>query len=307
MTYGTYYQISRKHSQRYLDEFTLRFNTREHKAEERFDLVLLATVFSGIGAFEQALNKLNIKHQILFACDNDRFVNEKARLNCLLKSKLYAELAKEKMEEYRKLTVEDYNKDKNENPLIVFEIKDKGKDLKKALGVQAQWSTLKEKWARKELVRLFSSANKELRKAGLESGVERFGEFCNLLFLKLLSEEEEKREKLGQSRIEFQVIYDKDIFSSLKIENHTILETIISRLNDLSLTTVNFDTLGETFEYFLKAYLANQKKDLGQYFTPRHLVNFLVELANPRLGEEIYDPFCGTGGILIQAYKHAKT
>ncbi|MCE8164137.1 MAG: IS1595 family transposase [Candidatus Moeniiplasma glomeromycotorum] len=44
MTYGTYYQISRKHSQKYLDEFTLRFNTREHKAEERFDLVLLSSV-----------------------------------------------------------------------------------------------------------------------------------------------------------------------------------------------------------------------------------------------------------------------
>ena len=188
--------------------------------------------------------------------------------------------------------------------------------------------------SREELVRLFASANKELRKAGLESGIERFGEFCNLLFLKLLSEEEEKREKLGQLRIgeearwsslkgkrgkellkhinntvlkEFQSVYDKDIFSSLKIENHTILETIVNRLNYLSLTTANSDTLGETFEYFLKAYLANQKKDLGQYFTPRHLVNFLVELANPRLGEEIYDPFCGTGGILIQAYRHVKT
>jgi len=43
-TIRTYIHISRKHSQRYLDEFTLRFNTREYKTEERFDLVLLASV-----------------------------------------------------------------------------------------------------------------------------------------------------------------------------------------------------------------------------------------------------------------------
>jgi transposase-like protein len=43
-TIRTYTHISRKHSQRYLDEFALRFNTREYKTEERFDLVLLASV-----------------------------------------------------------------------------------------------------------------------------------------------------------------------------------------------------------------------------------------------------------------------
>jgi len=39
-------------------------------------MLKIGTVFSGIGAFEQAFNKLNIKHQILFACDNDRFVKQ---------------------------------------------------------------------------------------------------------------------------------------------------------------------------------------------------------------------------------------
>ncbi|MEG7978866.1 MAG: hypothetical protein NY202_03325 [Mollicutes bacterium UO1] len=39
-------------------------------------MLKIGTVFSGIGAFEQALNKLNIKHQILFACDYDKFVKQ---------------------------------------------------------------------------------------------------------------------------------------------------------------------------------------------------------------------------------------
>jgi len=39
-------------------------------------MLRIGTVFSGIGAFEQALKSMNIKHQILFACDNDRFVKQ---------------------------------------------------------------------------------------------------------------------------------------------------------------------------------------------------------------------------------------
>jgi len=44
--------------------------------------------------------------------------------------------------------------------------------------------------------------------------------------------------------------------------------------------------------------------DLGEIFTPRHIVKTAVKLVNPRIGETIYDPFCGTGGMLIVAFKH---
>jgi type I restriction enzyme M protein len=92
----------------------------------------------------------------------------------------------------------------------------------------------------------------------------------------------------------------------LQIKNPTILKRIIERLDTFYLSAISSDALGDTFEYFLKAYLAKEKKDLGEYFTPRHLVKFLVELANPHLGDKVYDPFCGTGGILIESYKHIK-
>ncbi|CAJ0824602.1 22182_t:CDS:2 [Entrophospora sp. SA101] len=65
-----------------------------------------------------------------------------------------------------------------------------------------------------------------------------------------------------------------------------------------------YATDGDAFEYFLKAYLSKQQKDLGEYFTPRHIVKFLVKLTNPKFGEKVYDPFCGTGGILIEAFRH---
>lgn len=44
MTYGTYHWLSKKHLQRYLNAFTLRFNTRKYEEKERFDLMLLASV-----------------------------------------------------------------------------------------------------------------------------------------------------------------------------------------------------------------------------------------------------------------------
>ena len=105
---------------------------------------------------------------------------------------------------------------------------------------------------------------------------------------------------------EFRKEYDKDIFTPLQIKNPFILKKIIDRLDTHYLSEISSDALGDAFEFFLKAYLAKEKKDLGEYFTPRHIVRFLVKLANPQLGNRIYDPFCGTGGILIESYKHIK-
>jgi type I restriction enzyme M protein len=186
--------------------------------------------------------------------------------------------------------------------------------------------------SRKELISVFVSANKELRKEGLQAGIERFNEFCNILFLKIFSEEEEIKQQEGiKLRIpkeftwdyfknkdgnellsyindtvlkHFQTEYGSDIFAPLQIKNPIILKRIIDKLDPLFLLDTNSDIKGDAFEYFLKAYLASQKKDLGEYFTPRHIVKTLVKLINPKFGETIYDPFCGTGGMLIESFKH---
>ncbi|MEG7979291.1 MAG: SAM-dependent methyltransferase [Mollicutes bacterium UO1] len=102
----------------------------------------------------------------------------------------------------------------------------------------------------------------------------------------------------------FQEKYGSDIFSPLQLKNPATLKRIIDKLDKLSLTDINSDIKGDAFEYFLKVYLSKQQKDLGEYFAPRHIVKFLVKLTNPRFGEKVYDPFCGTGGILIEAYRH---
>lgn len=170
-----------------------------------------------------------------------------------------------------------------------------------------------------------------LRGEGLRAGIERFGEFANILFLKLISESEQAKKERGEptkfdmacswdaikgipasTRIEYinKTVYDKlnalyetDIFTPLQIKDTGILKDIMDKLDPLMLTDVDSDVKGDAFEYFLKASTST-KNDLGEYFTPRHIVKTMVRLVNPQIGEKIYDPFCGTGGFLIESFRY---
>lgn len=189
----------------------------------------------------------------------------------------------------------------------------------------------KVQYDRKELIRIFDEANNMLRGEGLRAGIERFGEFANILFLKLISESEHAKKERGEptkfdmacswdaikgipasTRIEYinKTVYDKlnalyetDIFTPLQIKDTGILKDIMDKLDPLMLTDVDSDVKGDAFEYFLKASTST-KNDLGEYFTPRHIVKTMVRLVNPQIGEKIYDPFCGTGGFLIESFRY---
>lgn len=189
----------------------------------------------------------------------------------------------------------------------------------------------KVQYDRRELIRIFDEANNMLRGEGLRAGIERFGEFANILFLKLISESEQIKRESGintnfdnacswdsiknipiSTRIEYinKTVYEKlndlyetDIFTPLQIRDTSILKEIMDKLDPLTLTDVDSDVKGDAFEYFLKASTST-KNDLGEYFTPRHIVKTMVRLVNPQIGETIYDPFCGTGGFLIESFRH---
>ncbi len=62
------------------------------------------------------------------------------------------------------------------------------------------------------------------------------------------------------------------------------------------------ERLGDAFEYLLS--IMGAQGDAGQFRTPRHIIDFIVEIVNPQLGETVLDPACGTAGFLISAYKH---
>lgn len=81
---------------------------------------------------------------------------------------------------------------------------------------------------------------------------------------------------------------------------------IVQKLQDYSLVkTDKVEILGETYQSLLKETYTDKVK--GQRFTPRNVVDFMVQLIDPKLSETIYDPACGTCGFLVSALKHVKT
>ena len=62
------------------------------------------------------------------------------------------------------------------------------------------------------------------------------------------------------------------------------------------------ENLGNSFEYLLS--ILGSQGDAGQFRTPRHIIDFIVEVIDPQKNESVLDPACGTAGFLISAYKH---
>lgn len=172
--------------------------------------------------------------------------------------------------------------------------------------------------SRDDLIDIFAELNDDLRTGeGLQAGVPRFTEFANILFLKLLSEKGDSDiwSELIRQRDEvlidylnnvamtrLQENYGGEVITQTAIKNPGTLKKIVSALNPLQLTDIDEDIKGVAFEHFIQR--TTTQNDLGEYFTPRHIVRFMVRLLNPRYGESVYDPFCGTGGFLTESFRH---
>ena len=62
------------------------------------------------------------------------------------------------------------------------------------------------------------------------------------------------------------------------------------------------EVLGAAYEYLTQ--ITGSQSEAGQFRTPRHIIDFIVDIIDPQIGDSILDPACGTGGFLISAYKH---
>lgn len=80
-------------------------------------------------------------------------------------------------------------------------------------------------------------------------------------------------------------------------------ETLKSFLKEINFFTYDHsERLGDAFEYLLS--VLGSQGDAGQFRTPRHIIDFMVEVLDPKKNETILDPACGTAGFLISAWKH---
>jgi len=62
--------------------------------------------------------------------------------------------------------------------------------------------------------------------------------------------------------------------------------------------------MGDSYEYLIKKFADLSKKNAGEFYTPRAIVKLLIMILDPKPGETVYDPACGTGGMLIEAIRH---
>ena len=95
------------------------------------------------------------------------------------------------------------------------------------------------------------------------------------------------------------VFSDQDVEGGIDLPPEAI-DQIVTILEDKSLGLTDLDVKGVAFEEFLAA--TYRGGGLGQYFTPREVVSFMVDLVNPTIGDRVVDPACGTGGFLIRVY-----
>lgn len=93
---------------------------------------------------------------------------------------------------------------------------------------------------------------------------------------------------------------------SLLVEAINIIDNIFEEITKQQAEGQGFqDTQGDLYEYLLSEITSAGK--LGQFRTPRHIIQLMSELVDPKLGDTICDPACGTGGFLLGAYQHILT
>jgi len=94
----------------------------------------------------------------------------------------------------------------------------------------------------------------------------------------------------------------RDIFKNayLPYRDPETLKSFLKIINEFEYD--HSERLGDAFEYLLS--VLGSQGDAGQFRTPRHIIDFMVEIIAPQKGEVILDPACGTAGFLISAYKH---
>ncbi len=165
-----------------------------------------------------------------------------------------------------------------------------------------------------ELIRALKKSHDTLWAGGKRNPTVAFDELAKIIFVKI---RDEKCGRRDNEHYDFQIkthepaksvfkrvnaIYeeakekDPEVFrESLKIEPEE-LYTVVGHLQGLSLSKTDLDTKGVAFEQFMEDFFKGKS---GQYFTPREIVDFAVEMMNVGNDDLVLDPACGSGGFLL--------
>lgn len=192
-------------------------------------------------------------------------------------------------------------------------------------------------FTREEFTKTLQACHNVIRNNDKLSPEAAFDEISKLLFMKIRYERQEKGAKVFTQKeyLEQAANYEKNVrpglkargidqpymqnlFETTKIEfkdDHLFEENdeikirensfiqILQKLENYNLSDTQDDVKGIAFEHFLGTTF---RGELGQFFTPRTIVDFMTEILDPQEGETICDPTCGSGGFLIKAFEYVR-
>lgn len=131
----------------------------------------------------------------------------------------------------------------------------------------------------------------------------RWNDLMELDGLDLIDQYEKALKLLSQEDNLIGTIYTK---AQNKIDKPVYLKKVITLINEENWLSMDGDVKGAIYESILEKNGQDKKSGAGQYFTPRPLINAMVEVTRPQIGETVCDPACGTGGFLLAAYDYMK-
>lgn len=192
-------------------------------------------------------------------------------------------------------------------------------------------------FTREEFTKTLQACHNIIRNNDKLSPEAAFDEISKLLFMKIRYERQQKGTKVFTKKeyLEQAENYEKNVrpglkargldqpymqnlFETTKIEfkdDHLFEESdeikirensfvqILEKLENFNLSDTQDDVKGIAFEQFLGTTF---RGELGQFFTPRTIVDFMTEILDPQEGEVICDPTCGSGGFLIKAFEYVR-
>lgn len=120
----------------------------------------------------------------------------------------------------------------------------------------------------------------------------------------LIDQYEESLKVLSEQDNLIGTIYTK---AQNKIDKPVYLKKVITMINEHNWLSMDGDVKGAIYEKILEKNGQDKKSGAGQYFTPRALINAMVDVTMPQIGETVCDPACGTAGFLLAAYDYMKT
>lgn len=153
---------------------------------------------------------------------------------------------------------------------------------------------------------LFLKMDEEKEEMGLESTIPdgyKWKDLVNLTGTDLIEKYEEILRELAKEEGLIGTIFTK---AANKIDSPVKLAKIIEMVKSENWYMMEGDLKGAIYESILEKNGQDKKSGAGQYFTPRALIQAMVDVTDPQITETVADPACGTAGFLLAAYEHMK-